>query len=459
VHRVAPLPVTSTGPVSLHQYLEQAREGERGEERYYTEDGRAASEWRTSPGLEIGGPVTAGQFVRLLDGDDPVTGVDRLDERSARRRLAGWSGVLAAPPEVSFLIHHGGGHCLADGRDVGDVARGCWEGAVAEALAGIEARLGTRAGAAGSTRLDAVGWQVALFRHETNRDGWLHSHVHYILPNCVQGSDGVWRTVDSRRLIPVQKVIGAELQAALRRRFGNELGIAYDLTRAKDGIVPAVGVDDRYVQARSSRRRAIGRYLAEHREALAERGIVGRRAELYAERATRAPKDTTVPIEQLRVQERDRLGALGVDIDAAVRGLVGRAVERIVEPDEVKWGLFERLAGPDGLTGHRAVFAERDVPVECLAAAPTPNDAEVWAKEFIDGWALPARAPSGESADRWFTTVSLVDAQDRLRAAWGKLDRGRTLVSDRAVDVALDRLAARGVVPSRAQEAAVRAVC
>jgi hypothetical protein len=108
VHRIAPLPVLTTGPASLHQYLDQAREGERGEERYYTEDGRAASEWSTSPGLEIDGPVTAEQFVRLLDGEDPVTAADRLDERSARRRLAGWSGVLAAPPEVSFLIHHGG---------------------------------------------------------------------------------------------------------------------------------------------------------------------------------------------------------------------------------------------------------------------------------------------------------------------------------------------------------------
>ena len=42
MHRIAPLPVVATGPASLHQYLDQAREGERGEERYYTEDGQAS---------------------------------------------------------------------------------------------------------------------------------------------------------------------------------------------------------------------------------------------------------------------------------------------------------------------------------------------------------------------------------------------------------------------------------
>lgn len=464
MHKVTALfQVGVEGAVGVHRYLADQDRSRTDDGVYYAEGGRARSEWLCAPGTEIPGAVTAEQFVRALHGRDPLTGELLLSERSARgRRITAWSGLFAAPPEVTMLVHHGRGVLLPDGRDVGEVARGLWEEAVDEAFAGLWRRLGTRAGPGGSERLDAVGWWVARYWHETNRDGWFHSHVHYILPNCVQGANGVWRTVDSRRLLREQKLLGAELQAGLRRRFAAELGVAYDHDRAKDGIVPAVGVNPRYVDARSGRHRAVRHYLAVHGLELDRRGLSARAQERYAERATRPAKDTSLTLDQLAEREQERLAAIGLSPRGLVRSVVGRARQAPARLDApARQAVCERLAGPRGLTEHATRFTRRDLLVACLAEAGTGTAAEAvdLARQFLDDWALPTTpAPGADQSVRWYTTPGLGAAHDDLERAWSTLAAGSQLAPGQASDAAA-HLRSRGVHPSPAQERAIRQVC
>ena len=119
VHKVMGIEPGTAGGVFA--YLDEVSHGRRGDERYLNEDGRAVSSWRsggTVPPIE--GAVNAAQFERLLAGADPVTGAGLLSDRSAAgRRLLGWSGVLAAPLEVTHLAHHGDGMFVASGPDAG----------------------------------------------------------------------------------------------------------------------------------------------------------------------------------------------------------------------------------------------------------------------------------------------------------------------------------------------------
>ena len=342
----------------------------------------------------------------------------------------------------------------------------------ADAFVAVESRLGVRAGHAGATRLDAAGWRLAVFEHETQRDGWLHTHVHYVLPNCVLGVDGVWRTVDSRRLVPEQKVIGAVLHASLRREMGERLGVEYDHVLAANGIIPAIGVPEEYREARSSRRRAIEVYLARHHETLAARGIVGRRAELFAEAATRNSKDTTLSLYEVRHVERERLDGLGVEIVGAVEALVGAGIVpapglAVEHPWPMAPGmldragravLFDRLAGPNGLTAHQACFTRADVLVACLTAAGSGSEAEgrVLAAEFLAERCVLAAGGDGGSG-RWWTTPDMLAAQTRLRDAWDLLDPAR-LVDPAVADAAVTALQANGNTVSSEQSAAVRRV-
>lgn len=464
LHKVTALfQVGVEGAVGVHRYLADQDRSRAEDGVYYAEGGRARSEWLCAPGMEIPGAVTAEQFVRALHGRDPLTGELLLSERSTRgRRITAWSGLFAAPPEVTLLVHHGRGVELPDGRDVGEVARGLWEEAVDEAFAGLWRRLGTRAGPGGAERLDAVGWWVARYWHETNRDGWFHSHVHYILPNCVQGADGVWRTVDSRRLLREQKLLGAELQAGLRRRFAAELGVAYDHSRAKDGIVPAVGVDPRYVDARSGRHRAVRHYLAVHGPELDRRGLSARAQERYAEQATRPAKDTSLTLDQLGQRERARLAALGLRPQGLVRSVLGRARQAPAVLDEpARQAVFERLAGPQGLTEHATRFNRRDLLVACLTHSGTGTAVEAvdLARAFLSQWAVPTEpAPGADPAVRWYTTAGLVAAHDDLQRAWSRLG-ARGPVAAEHVSGAVEQLRDRGVLPSPAQERAIRQVC
>ena len=244
--------------------------------RYYTADGyppgrlgRVRAGWpgrRT--GIPVGAEVTEAELRALFeDGVDPVTGellirrasarfptraerVDRrvarlyaehpempadvraeqiekirVEERKAKGRhaVAGFDLTFKPPKSVSALwaiADHGVQVQLYDAH----------RAALNDVLAGVEAEaLFTRTGAQGRSRDRTRGMVAAAFDHWDSRAGDPLLHTHVTVANKVQGTDGVWRTLDSRSLYRSTVAFSELYQVLLADEVTRRLGLRWEL--------------------------------------------------------------------------------------------------------------------------------------------------------------------------------------------------------------------------------------
>ena len=208
------------------------------------------------------------------------------------------------------------------------------DAAVDVALGYLEDNAGhTRTGAGGLRRIDSNGFIVAKFRHRTARStdpgarvGDPQLHTHCAILNRVHGSDGVWRTVDSKAIYRHAHAAGALYGAVLERELTTRLGVDW-VTPDPDARLPMReirGIPDEVLSRWSSRRHQI---LDAYGPLLEEFRVVNGRSPTRDEVAAmkdRATVESRLPkaggVSDLHTVWRSELAA---DEQTAIAGCVG----------------------------------------------------------------------------------------------------------------------------------------
>lgn len=248
--------------------------------RYYTESGNPPGTWvgtglmslddGRSPALVEGDTVTEEHLARLLgDGIHPVTGeklgkrfpslqppreriaariaqldpdsrgearaeaVQRIREeeiaKKPRTAVAGFDLTSSPPKSVSAIWG------VADAGTQALIAR-AHHAAMRDTIALLEARVAaTRVGAGGVAQMPIVGVIATTFDHYDSRAADPQLHTHVVVSNKVQGEDGRWRTLDSRRLHKAAVALSESYNAFVTDHTARLLGVTWvPVDRGKD---------------------------------------------------------------------------------------------------------------------------------------------------------------------------------------------------------------------------------
>ena len=213
---------------------------------------------RTAADLGLRGIVSAPEFAQLLEGRHPSSSRPLRVERA--RGTAGFDLTFCAPKSVSVL------HLLAPAEIAAAVGAG-HVAAVADAADYLErSAAGVRRMRSGQqARLDATGLASAAFVHRTSRALDPHLHTHMVVANVAQGVDGLWSTLDSRRLFRHGPAAQGVYHARLRHELTSRLGVAWHLHPS--GIGDVVGVDPTLCRLFSGRSADVDEHV--HRQSAA----------------------------------------------------------------------------------------------------------------------------------------------------------------------------------------------
>jgi len=225
---------------------------------YYAATGYPPGRWLGSglAGLAAGEGLTAGTVVSeealaaLYAGRDPATHEPLgrpmptypvVDGRRARHAVAGFDLTFTAPKSVSVLW------AMADEPTRALITQ-AHHLAVADALAFLEDRVaGTRVGHAGARSMAVRGLVTAAFDHWDTRVGDPNLHTHLVIANKVQGVDGVWRSLDGRRLHKAAVAVSELYDDLIADRLAAVLPVGWshrDRGRSRTPAFEVDGVDD-----------------------------------------------------------------------------------------------------------------------------------------------------------------------------------------------------------------------
>lgn len=326
-----------------------------GLDEYYAGTRELPGRWmgRGAVLLGLSGEVDGDALDAILAGRDPRTGA-RLTETTPK--VIGYDATFCAPKSVSLLYALGTPEIAA-------VVAAAHEEAVRAALHAYEdITCRVRRGHAGAVVVEADGFIGIAFQHRSSRAGDPHLHTHVLIAHpAFTVTDGRWSAVDGRQLFPWAKPVGHLYEAKLRSELSHRLGLEWGPVR--NGIADIAAVPRELVRAFSQRRVEIEAHLE-------ERGQTSARAAQVATYATRRPKKKDTAADDLFAEWRSRAHDLGVT-DRTVAGWTGpaRTAEHGVAIDQ-EWveQLFDRLAGPRGLTERRSTFNRRFVVREIADA-------------------------------------------------------------------------------------------
>ena len=166
--------------------------------------------------------------------------------------------------------------------------------------------------------------------------------------------DGIWRTLDSRRLYAHAKTAGTLYQAHLRHELTRRLGVAFE--PVTNGYADLDGVR----ASGSTRSRSGGPQIVAHMD---ERGEDSAKAAQVATLATRTAKEDQPSERELRDRWAARAADLGID-PGWWRALL-RPADRSSRRTSTR--LYRELVAEEALTEQSSSFARRDV-VQAVAA-------------------------------------------------------------------------------------------
>jgi conjugative relaxase-like TrwC/TraI family protein len=329
----------------------------------------------------------------------------RALEHAAERhdvRNSGYDVCVSAPKSVSTLwalaepettTAVASAHAAAVEAALGYLQRACGHG-----LRGHQGD-GQRA-----SRIGTDGFIGAAFDHHTSRANDPQLHTHVVVANLLQGRDGNWSAIDSRRLFRHATTASYVYHAVLRGELTTQLGVAW--TPVIKGIAEITGIPADLTKDLSTRSNEIENYLAAF-------GRDDPAAAQYACLATRPRKDPRPPGE-LRATCRNAARRLGYDADE----LVERSLHRGPATALDKVRLAAALTGPGGLTRHKTTVDQRDVIQALCDALPagtpvTLDSLDRLAREVVTGpGVLPLLRAASEIGPA-FSTTELVDAEQR----------------------------------------------
>jgi len=333
--------VISIGKLRSPDYY--LREVVDGAEDYYLTPGEVPGRWRGGGAAVLGleGVVLDDDLTAVFVGRNPRTDA-ALTETAPR--LAGFDLTFSPPKSISLLW------ALSGERDAGRVV-GCVERAVGEVERYLEREAcRVRRGHAGRVAEPAGGFVAAAFLHRTSRLADPGLHVHYLVMNAAQGSDGRWTALDGRALYRERYTADALFQAALRYELARDFGVLFG-EADRHGVAEIAGIDAKV-------RRAFSRRRVEIEAEMTRRGVTGGRAARVATLATRTAKSKAIPEEELRRAWASRAGELGFSLDGVPR--MPRIPAFAVSDEDLAAALTEE----------RAAFGRAEV-VRAVATAAT----------------------------------------------------------------------------------------
>jgi conjugative relaxase-like TrwC/TraI family protein len=285
---------------------------------YFAEDGSVRGKWhgQLAEALGLSGRVTEEHYLRLIEGQHPITGEQLIKHRDTKLTREGkeamhvpaWDVGLALPKSWSIAAIVGGD------KRIYDIA----EKANHEALETLETYAQAHGG--GNRRnLTTGAWVISSFRHETSRpvEGYSAPQIHFhnVLMN-LQQSDGKYRALDPVEIYRAKSYAMQAFYDSLTRQ-GRKAGYQVDFSEST--YAPEIrGISEAYREHESPRRLII----EEEMERTGKSG--GRAAKLIAERNREAKLDLS-PEQFIAMQTahgKDFEGELAVVPDAKERGRV-----------------------------------------------------------------------------------------------------------------------------------------
>jgi conjugative relaxase-like TrwC/TraI family protein len=343
---------------------------------------------------------------------------------------------------------------------VGDPATGqavlvAHHAGVAEAVAYLDTHIGTRRGHGGHEHVSGQGVLAVGFDHRTSREGDPLLHTHLVVANRVQGPDGRWTALDGRDVYRHRLAADAIYRATYQRELVRTLGVEWTPADSH-GNRELQGLPEDLIRLFSKRTSQIDAEL----DRLAADGQERTpRLVKWAVQATRKPKQQEAP-DTLYDRWRAEAAARGIDADSLVREVTGRSPDRDQDwtvSEAVADQLFDRVAGPDGLTGHASTFSRPDVLVALGAGLDGAGRTELeeLADRFLAERAVSVVSDRALEERRWSTPELLAVEQRLVTAATGRTGEQAAIASHEAVR---DALAAHPTAGTD-QQAMVRDLC
>jgi conjugative relaxase-like TrwC/TraI family protein len=383
----------------------------------------------------------------MFEGRDPTTG-ELLGRPHGRNAVPAFDVVLRPTKSVSILYGLGD---PATGRAVLEAHHG----GLAEAVAYLDEHLGARRGHGGVQHVSGQGVLAVGFDHRTSREGDPLLHTHLVIANRIRGPDGRWTALDGRDLYRHRLAADAVYRATYQRELVRTLSVEWTAADGH-GNRELQGIPEALVRRFSKRTSEIDTEL----ERLAADGRERTpRLVKWAVHSTRKPKQHETP-DTLYGRWRAEAAERGVDADTLVRTVTGRTADRPQDrtvSTEVTGRLFDRLAGPDGLTASASTFARPEVLVALGAglAGASRTELEELADRFLTERAVSVVADRALEERRWSTPELLAVEQRLVTSATGRTGEQTAVASHQAVGEALAAHPTAGTD----QQAMVRDLC
>jgi conjugative relaxase-like TrwC/TraI family protein len=441
--------VADIAKLSVGREVYYTRELAADHQAYLSGHGESPGRWygagATSLGLQ--GEASPAGFQAMFEGRDPSTG-ELLGRPHGRNAVPAFDVVLRPTKSVSIL------YGLGDAATGRTVLRAHHAG-LAEAVAYLDEHLGARRGHGGVQHVSGGGLLAVGFDHRTSREGDPLLHTHLVIANRVQGPDGRWTALDGRDLYRHRLAADAIYRATYQRELSRTLRVEW--TRADcHGNRELQGMPEGLVRGFSKR---TGQIDAELERLTADGRERTPRLVKWTVQATRKAKQHEAP-DTLYHRWRTEATERGHDPDTLVRQVTGRTASRVqgqTVSKEVAGQLFDRLAGPDGLTATASTFARPEVLVALGAGLAGAGRAELeaLADRFLAERAVSVVADRALEERRWSTPELLAVEQRLVAAATGRTGEQTAVASHQAVREALD------AYPTAAsdQQAMVRDMC
>lgn len=395
--------------------------------------------------------------------------------RPTQQAVAGFDLVFSPSKSVSTLW------ALGD-EETRKAIEHAHESAIADTVHYLEREaIATRAGRNGVAQIDVEGGIVATrFRHYDSRNGDPQLHDHLVVANKVKGSDGKWRTIDSK-LLHRQGVAASEFyNARVMENVSQALGVRTELrevTPGKRPVVEIAGVDDRLTSGFSSRsadiRKTLARLEREYRVDHGRQPDQAARIKLAQQATldTRPAKEHARSLADLRRSWRERaveaVGARTVDgllaaaraaardggrgaaapqqldVDSAARQVVDTVSEHhsvwgphMIEAEARRYVQAARIAGVDVPEGAAETITRRALDTDSVSVTPPAPHGAFAPLTRSDGSSIYEH--KGRAL---YTSAGILAAEDRL------LDAARTRTIAPVTTAEFDRTAAAHTGP------------
>jgi conjugative relaxase-like TrwC/TraI family protein len=418
-------------------------------EQYLSGHGESPGRWYGAGASSLGlrGEASVAEFQAMFEGRDPTTG-ELLGRPHGRNAVPAFDVVLRPTKSVPILYGLGDsatGRAVLAAHHVG----------LAEAVAYLDEHLGARRGHGGVQHVSGQGVLAVGFDHRTSREGDPLLHTHLVVANRVQGPDGRWTALDGRDLYRHRLAADAIYRATYQRELSRTLGVEWTPADTY-GNRELQGIPEALVRSFSKRTSQIDAELDRLTDSGGERTP---RLVKWAVQATRKPKEDKA-LDTLYGRWRAEATERGHDPDTLVGEVTGRTLNRQQDwtvSAAVADGVFDRLAGPEGLTATASTFARPDVLVALGAGLVGAGRAELeeLADRFLAERAVSVVADRALEERRWSTPDLLAVEQRLVTAAIDRTAEQTARVSHQAVDEALAAHPTAGAD----QQAMVRDLC